>query len=187
MMLRDYIRSSRAGALVRKADEAARMRDGLKNYSKPTFREKWSEKWNEFRGKNWLLQVIDIIGTIIILPFLILLWTIAIISWVIILPFIPFILIGGFIVYMIPSVIIGGFIDLMRKIFVRDNQYEKWKYTDKMLGFWEFNLYGMSIQGYIDFKRKEKERKERNLATLTTQELLEYHGKLIEQGGTLYD
>jgi hypothetical protein len=103
-----------------------------------------------------------------------------------------FILYGSLAITM-AIVIITIPIDLLLFLFVK----RKWPTTKGFYDFFGLILmaesirfiipYDISINGYRGFKREEKERKERNLITLTTQELLEYHSKLIEQGGTLYD
>ena len=95
-----------------------------------------------------------LIGAILTLPFLI----IGVLLMVVLSPLLIVIIIGGFFIYMIPSIIIGGFIDITRQIIVRkkDAWFEKWKYADKMLNYWELTPYGMSFQGYVDFKKHRK-------------------------------
>tara|TARA_Y100000592_G_C5248911_1_gene211914 strand:- start:16 stop:507 length:492 start_codon:yes stop_codon:yes gene_type:complete len=89
--------------------------------------------------------------------------------WCLALPFVPIlmvinilliplwlaILVGGFLAITIPSIILGVIFDITRQIVVRKEgtYFLKWKYTDKVLWFWEMRPYGMSLQGYRDFKK----------------------------------
>jgi len=107
----------------------------------------WSELWNEAVDKYGL------IFTIILSPFWLLVQFVSILLLPVGIVVISALLIVVFFVYMIPSVIIGGFIDLLRQVFVKkDYWFEKWEYTDKMLEYWYFTPYGMSIGGYRAFK-----------------------------------
>lgn len=74
--------------------------------------------------------------------------------------FSPFILlfafatvISGMIFYIPVSLIIGGTIDLFRNLFFKKGvRFKKWKYTIQILSWWEFLPYGMTYDGYFDFK-----------------------------------
>ena len=122
----DYIRHSKA------------------NHNPIVHTDKLGDIWQDM-VKQW-----GLIGAILTLPFYIIFALIGILF----LPLFIGIIVVGFFVYMIPSILLGGFIDLARQIFVqkKDFSFEKWKYTDKILNYWELTPYGMSPQGYVDFK-----------------------------------
>jgi len=62
-------------------------------------------------------------------------------------------LISGIIFYIPVSLIIGGTIDLFRNLFFKKGvRFKKWKYTIQILSWWDFLPYGMTYDGYFDFK-----------------------------------
>tara|TARA_B100002019_G_scaffold42802_1_gene35835 strand:+ start:608 stop:1099 length:492 start_codon:yes stop_codon:yes gene_type:complete len=108
----------------------------------PSFKDFiWNEPVEKYGVFLWCLA----------LPFLPIIWLIG----VLLIPLALVILVGGFLVYTIPSIILGVIFDITRQIVVRKKgtYFLKWKYTDKALGFWEMRPYGMSLQGYRDFKK----------------------------------
>tara|TARA_A100001201_G_scaffold49885_2_gene49725 strand:- start:566 stop:961 length:396 start_codon:yes stop_codon:yes gene_type:complete len=120
----------------------------------PTLKEKFLTFFQDWRDSNFIEKVffvlllpIFLLGYLILIPMLIL--------TILFSPLLLIVLVGGIFIYTIPSIIIGGFIDILRQLFVRNKGvlFEKWKYMDKMLFWWGFTPYGMSLQGYIDFKR----------------------------------
>ena len=104
-------------------------------------------------GDMWqdMVKQWGLIGAILTLPF----YIVTILIGILLSPLLLAIIVMGFFVYMIPSILIGGFIDLSRQIIVRekDDWFKKWKYTDKIFNWWELTPYGMSPQGYVDFKK----------------------------------
>ena len=107
----------------------------------PSFKDLfWNEPVEKYGVFLWCLA----------LPFIPIMWLLG----VLLIPLWVAILIAGFLVYIIPSIILGGIFDITRQIVVRkkDAWFLKWKYTDKALGWWEMLPYGMSLQGYRDFK-----------------------------------
>lgn len=64
--------------------------------------------------------------------------------------------ISGIIFYIPVSLIIGGTIDLFRNLFFKKGvRFKKWKYTIQILSWWEFLPYGMTYDGYLDFKEEK--------------------------------
>ena len=64
-------------------------------------------------------------------------------------------LISGIIFYIPVSLLIGGTIDLFRNLFFKKGVgFKKWKYTIQILSWWEFLPYGMTYDGYFDFKEE---------------------------------
>ena len=129
-MLLEYIRHSKA------------------NHNPIVHTDTWGSIWRD-SVKQW-----GLIGAILTLPF----YMVGVLLMFVLSPLLIVIIIGGFFIYMIPSILIGGFIDITRQIIVRkkDAWFEKWKYADKMLNYWELTPYGMSFQGYVDFKKHRK-------------------------------
>ena len=121
------------------------MRHSKANHNPIVHDETWADIWRDM-VKRW-----GLIGAILTLPF----YIVVVLLMVVLSPLLILIIIGGFFIYMIPSILIGGFIDITRQIIVREKGawFEKWKYADKLLYWWELTPYGMSFQGYVDFKK----------------------------------
>lgn len=128
-LISDYIRHSKA------------------NHNSIVHTDSLGDIWKDM-VKQW-----GLIGAILTLPF----YIVTILIGILLSPLLLAIIVIGFFVYMIPSILIGGFIDITRQIIVRERDawFEKWKYTDKMLNYWELKPYGMSPQGYVDFKKNQ--------------------------------
>ena len=151
MSLFAYFRHSRA---ISKDSEKALL-EYRNNNPEPTIKEKIQNFFQEWKESSFADKVIFTLLSPIYLFMLLLFIPVALLT-ILFSPFLLVILICGIICYTIPSILIGGSIDITRQIFVRkkDVWFKKWKYTDKMLGYWELTPYRMSIQGYLDFKQK---------------------------------
>jgi|TARA_B100001094_G_scaffold234582_1_gene229537 hypothetical protein len=132
-----------------------------KSISKKTFderieREQRNKKTLKERGKDYLNLggwnfVKDITFHILMSP----LYLLSILFSPFILLYVVAALISGIIFYIPVSLIIGGTIDLFRNLFFKKGvRFKKWKYTIQILSWWEFLPYGMTYDGYLDFKEE---------------------------------
>ena len=113
-------------------------------------RQPLKQRWKDYWGRGGWAFASDTVAFIISLP----IWII----YVLLSPFMIIILfaalIAGICFYIPISLIIGVTMDFFGNVFFKKE--EKWKYTDKMLNCWELTPYGMSFQGYVDFKKYRK-------------------------------
>lgn len=134
-MLLEYIKNSRF-------ESKERFQRRIEFERKPL-----KQRWKDYWGRGGWAFASDTIAFIITIPFGIM--------YVLLLPIIIIYclaaLIAGICFYIPISLIIGVTMDFFGNVFFKKE--EKWKYTDKMLNWWEFTPYGMSFQGYVDFKK----------------------------------
>lgn len=125
----------------------------MKYVKSDSIKDMWNDAVNRY----------GLIGTIVLFPFYLCYLAITVALFILCLPLIVGILVVGIVFYIPISIILGITIDVLRQTFhfltgghkrnlFSWERFDRWKYTDKIMGWWDIVPYGMSLGGYKRYK-----------------------------------